>query len=147
MKTFALLLLCLFLPGCEKRAADPEIENFRAWLLSDDGQKELAGMFNADYLDLDKFVLCEKWVVKRAVDDFPPIPEEFRVRASVTPIDLPCVFFLREKRSDEGRAVVGNTGEGAPRIVPLVFNLTLSEFENLKEPVSLKGLSAFWDVL
>ncbi|MEM7387027.1 MAG: hypothetical protein AAF514_18985 [Verrucomicrobiota bacterium] len=64
------LLLCLFLLGCEKRVADPELEQVRAWVVSEVGEKALANKLASDgKVTLNQLEPTKHWTIKRISGD------------------------------------------------------------------------------
>ncbi|MEM7384437.1 MAG: hypothetical protein AAF514_05775 [Verrucomicrobiota bacterium] len=158
-KTLA-ILLCLFLLGCEKRAADPELEAVKKWLLSEEGQYQVVdqgnSVFPVEPVTIDQLVPCENWIVKRAWI------EEENIPGPVNQLEVEIfAIFVKEKAVNRGWLLIlrlfddgdlatsPSVVEGddantmAEGLVPFGHSVTESEFRDFGDPVSLEKVGDF----
>lgn len=142
------ILLCLFIIGCEKRAADPDMEVVKAWIVTEEARTEIVNAFDSfgDLLDrlppgnpnlrsrpesLDQLAPIKSWILTRVDDD--------------TDYSLPFTDFAilaEEKGSQKTWFYYLGQFEGKFSFDPAGFEVTKSEFEKLGNPVSMRKANA-----
>ncbi|MEM7387920.1 MAG: hypothetical protein AAF514_23540 [Verrucomicrobiota bacterium] len=137
MKPLA-LLLCLFLLGCEKRAADPELEKVRAALISEEPQNlayQMAGM-DFEQVTIDQLVpQRDNWIIKRTA--LSKEPEMFAAYGEEKIGDRGWIFFFTFHDVENRLDRFG--------FLPARFSITKSEFDDFGDPVSIEKVSSNYE--
>ncbi|MEM7385776.1 MAG: hypothetical protein AAF514_12600 [Verrucomicrobiota bacterium] len=135
------LFLCLFFIGCEKRAADPELDFAREWLRSEEAEKQLVSF-------LDKVVEDGRFLTPQEVfDEFEPRQEWAIRRVFVKPASKKLtshtgllMFVVEKENKERGWILRMHVRGGEPPRVYLSGDLAWANRNEYEDA----GESDFW---